>query len=240
MIDNARDKIIELHEGIITSARRSVKDAVEIGEIISNQKQLLNHGEFLPWVETLPFGRTSSFKYMRLFEYKHKCSSAEHLEEAYKQIESLEYQKKQTKEEQKRAIIAEYRKTGIKVDGWDDSFKYIIKKDDENIKKLEEEKELRLERAEKYKQKEKEATDLYGDILENATAKLFEKRDERHKWKEKIRISDNGKDDSFNDAILEYLDTLDNDSRRIEACNNIVKICRNISIQLQTIQEVKM
>jgi len=240
MIDNARYKIIELHEGIITSARRSVKDAVKIGEIIFGKKKLLNHGEFLPWVASLPFNERTSQRYIKLFYWKDKYDSVSDLQEAYQKIETFEKQEKQTKEEHKRSIIAEYRKTGIKLDGWDDSFKYIIKKDDENIKKLEEEKELRLERAEKYKQKEKEATDLYGDILENATAKLFEKRDERHKWKEKIRISDNGKDDSFNDAILEYLDTLDNDSRRIEACNNIVKICRNISIQLQTIQEVKM
>jgi len=240
MIDNARYKIIELHEGIITSARRSVKDAVEIGEIISNQKQLLNHGEFIPWVETLPFSERSMRNYMQLFLHIDKTANVADLTEAYRQIEQIDQQKKQTDQERKRSIIAKYRKTGIKSDGWDRTFDYIIKKDDENIKKLEEEKELRLERAEKYKQKEKEATDLYGDILENATAKLFEKRDERHKWKEKIRISDNGKDDSFNDAILEYLDTLDNDSRRIEACNNIVKICRNISIQLQTIQEVKM
>jgi len=52
-------------------------------------------------------------------------------------------------------------------------------------------------------------------------------------WKDKIRLSDGGKIDSFLDAIVDYMETLPNDNRRIEACNNIIKVCRNISIELQ-------
>ena len=108
-------------------------------------------------------------------------------------------------------------------------------------KKYEQERNNRFKIAQERefeKKKEEQANNLYSNILKNATDDFFKKNEEKIKWKDKIRISDNGKDDSFNDAILEYLDTLENDNRRIEACNNIVKICRNISVQLQTIKEV--
>ena len=38
-------------------------------------------------------------------------------------------------------------------------------------------------------------------------------------YKKKIEIS-------FKDALHSYLDGLDDDNRRIDVCNNIIKICR--------------
>ena len=55
----------------------------------------------------------------------------------------------------------------------------------------------------------------------------------RQEWKEKIRLSDGGQEDAFMDALIDYLETLADDNRRLEACNNIVKICRNIAVELQ-------
>ncbi|MBN2324808.1 MAG: DUF3102 domain-containing protein [Spirochaetes bacterium] len=55
------NKIIELHQGIIEDLKRTVQDAIEIGELLTKQKAILQHGEFLPWIEKeLPFsGRTA-------------------------------------------------------------------------------------------------------------------------------------------------------------------------------------
>ena len=78
---------------------------------------------------------------------------------------------------------------------------------------------------------------MFSDALNHATDEIINKHNKRIEWKDKIRISDNGKDDAFMDAIIDYLDTLPNDNRRIEACNNIIKICRNISVNLQKIKE---
>lgn len=72
------------------------------------------------------------------------------------------------------------------------------------------------------------------DALHTAASNMIAKTKERDDWKEKIRLSDGGKEDAFMDAIIEYLETLENDSRRIEACSNIIKICRNISVELQS------
>ena len=43
-----------------------------------------------------------------------------------------------------------------------------------------------------------------------------------------------GKDDPFIDAILDYLDELEDDNRRIEACYNIIKLVKGgIAVDLQ-------
>jgi hypothetical protein len=56
----------------------------------------------------------------------------------------------------------------------------------------------------------------------------------RSAFKDRIRLSDGGKQDPFIDAIMDYLNELENDTRRIEACNNIIKVCRNICVKLQS------
>jgi hypothetical protein len=40
----------------------------------------------------------------------------------------------------------------------------------------------------------------------------------------------------FEDSLNEYLDILENDSRRIEACHNIIKICKRIAAELQEVK----
>ena len=182
-------------------------------------------------------------QYQRLFDYQDKCKNALHLQEAYRQLETIEQQEKQTEEQRRRSMIAEYRRTGIKPDGWSGSLgrslDYIIQKDKENETKYNEEKKKleaeRLLRAEQRK-KEEQANDMFTDALNIATDEIINKHKQRTEWKDKIRVSDTGKDDAFMDAIIDYLDTLPNDNRRIEACNNIIKICRNISVELQKIK----
>jgi hypothetical protein len=76
-------------------------------------------------------------------------------------------------------------------------------------------------------------TTYTDEALRIATDRFLEKSKNIATWKEKIRISDGGKDDAFLDAVIEYLETLPDDNRRIEACTNIIKICRNNSVELQ-------
>ena len=88
------------------------------------------------------------------------------------------------------------------------------------------------ERITTRQQNEKQDSSVY-DTFKKASSILFSKYEERKDWKEKIRLSDSGKNDAFLDAVMDYLETLPNDTRRIEACNNIIKICRNTSVKLQ-------
>ena len=175
---------------------------------------------------------------MALFRYRDKTAKLADLHEAYQQIETLEQQAKQSKEQRERTLIAEYRKTGVKPTGWDRSLDYRIKKDDEAKKaqtdRIEQERIARENRAKDRKESQTEATHhtVFSEALKTTTETIIGKMEKREEWKEKIRLSDNGKE-PFMDAIIDYLEGLESDSRRIEACNNIIKICRNIAVELQ-------
>lgn len=74
------------------------------------------------------------------------------------------------------------------------------------------------------------------DAFEAQQKPIRAKWEKRSDFKDKIRLSDDGKKDPFVDAIMDYLNDLGNDTRRIEACNNIIKVCRNVSVKLQKAQ----
>lgn len=240
------DRTVEIQRELAelnNTLKMSVQKAIRIGELLTEQKEIVGHGLFIQWIESnLDITRQSADKYMKLFQYRDKCKLELHLQEAYKQIETLEAQAKQTKEERDRAMIAEYRKTGKKPDGWDRSLDYRIQKDKEAEVKQEEriKKELRerTQRATEYKEhqeslKQQSSDNNLADAFQSVASAFVEKSNKRNEWKEKIRLSDGGKEDAFMDAIIDYMETLPDDNRRIEACNNIIKICRNISVELQ-------
>jgi len=63
------------------------------------QKEFVGHGNFVKWIENnLDIGRTSAEKYMKLFEYQNKLPESGNLQDAYKQIETIEAQAKLTLE----------------------------------------------------------------------------------------------------------------------------------------------
>jgi hypothetical protein len=90
-----------------------------------------------------------------------------------------------------------------------------------------------MEKESKEKSERQQRDTLFDNALNDAINNSVAKSSERQQWQDKIRISDSGKEDAFNQAIMDYMETLPDDNRRIEACNNIIKICKNISIELQ-------
>ena len=90
-------QIVDLHLGIEASLRRSVQDAIRLGELLTAQKEALSHGEFLPWIEReLPFSQPTASRYMMLFAYKNKVFSLNSLTEAY-QVAQIEDQRQHPK-----------------------------------------------------------------------------------------------------------------------------------------------
>jgi len=227
-----KKELAELH----STLKMSVKKAIRIGQLLTEQKDFLGHGNFLPWLgANLDISVSTAEKYMGLSQHQDKIVLSTNLQEAYKQIETLEAQEKQSKKERERSMIAEFRKTGVKPAGWTKELDARMKKDDKAFAKqqerIEKAKDDREQRAQEHKQEP--ANDLLADELKKAAESILAQTKERETWKEKIRLSDGGKENAFLDAIIEYLETLPDDNRRIEACNNIIKICRNISVELQ-------
>jgi hypothetical protein len=54
---------------------------------------------------------------------------------------------------------------------------------------------------------------------------------------QRIHVSSEGVDDPFMSAIVDYLGTLGDDQRRIESCYNIIKVCKHIANDLQTVKK---
>lgn len=236
--DQAKQEIIKLHNSILESMRRAVPDAIRIGQILIEQKERLDFGQFTTWLGTLPFGNDTSHKYMRLAQYSCKLTKCVNLQEAYKQIESFEAAEKRKEQERKENLIRQYIKTGEKPDGWDRSLDYEYKKriDAEAFQQRKKEafEKQQAEYKKRWGKKQDEKSDINFDSLKQAADIFIEHSQKRTDFKNKIRLSDIGKDDPFVDAILDYLAELENDTRRIEACNNIIKVCRNICIGLQS------
>lgn len=61
-------KICELHDNILNHLRRSLDDAIRIGELLTQQKEEVGHGRFTVWIrENLPFSDRTARTYMSLF-----------------------------------------------------------------------------------------------------------------------------------------------------------------------------
>jgi hypothetical protein len=214
--------------------------ALGIGEVLAELGKVRTR-TFPEWLQSnTNIPRSTAYQYMSLYNYRNQVAAAENLQEAYKQIEDLEAQKKQTETQKAHQRIAEYKKTGVKPEGWrqhtDDK---LVKEDQERDKRIndrfEEAKQRESERQQEQQRTETERDQTAQDIelLSRHFANEAETVKKRTEFKEKIRLSADGMNDPFQDAILDYLEGLENDSRRIEACHNIIKICKRIAAELQ-------
>ena len=71
-------QIVDLHELATLSAKKSIEYAIEIGQLLTEQKESLNHGEWIPWVEeNLPFGETQARNYMRIHRNRQHVADLE-------------------------------------------------------------------------------------------------------------------------------------------------------------------
>jgi hypothetical protein len=202
--------------------------------------QMSHSATFEKWIEdNIHIHRATAYRYMSLYNYRNQIK-AESLNEAYRQIETLEAQKKLSETQKANRRITEYKNTGVKPEGWrrgtDDK---LLKEDQERDKRIndhfEEVKKRTMEREREQQQAEAEKEQTAQDIelLSRHFANEAEAAKKRTEFKEKIRLSADGMKDPFQDAILDYLDGLENDSRRIEACYNIIKVCKRIAVELQ-------
>lgn len=240
-ISDAGAELDRLHKSIEGKLRSTVQDAIRAGEILTQVKGRLSHGDFLPWLQVnCSFSQRTAYNYIGVYSHSDKIASVANLQDAYQQIETIERQEKQTEAQRAQHRVNEYRRTGVKPDGWrrgtDDKLvdeeAARDKRIEEQKKKMQEAEEQRAKREKEYKERRAES-DVEMDFLNQAADKIIQQGQKRQKFKERIRLSQSGESDVFIDALMDYLDELEDDNRRIEACTNIMKVCRNISNELQ-------
>ncbi len=81
------DEITRLHEETIGLMKKSLVNGIRIGQLLTEQKESLAHGQFGPWIESsLPFTARTAQNYMRLYleRDKLKYETVSQLNQAYK------------------------------------------------------------------------------------------------------------------------------------------------------------
>jgi hypothetical protein len=104
----AADEINRLHRGIIGSLRRSIGDAIRIGELLTTKKGKLKHGEWIPWLEAeIEFPERTAQRYMECYDWrfylKSKSDTLSDLSGAYALLNGI---KKQKQKQRRAAAVA--------------------------------------------------------------------------------------------------------------------------------------
>lgn len=86
------NKLLDLHNSIVKSAAKTIKEAIEAGNLLNEIKNVLPHGEFTSWCETnLTFKMRTAQRYMKCYVHRDrllKNDSVSLLTGAYKALES--------------------------------------------------------------------------------------------------------------------------------------------------------
>lgn len=90
-LDSTVKKIVNLYNGIKENFEDTFEKAKKIGEILSQEKEKIEHGKFTEWVENnLPFGIRQAQKYMKIHENKQTIEeSKSELEFAFQSVNGI-------------------------------------------------------------------------------------------------------------------------------------------------------
>lgn len=215
----------ELHIKITKGSNKLIDWATKAGEILILVKSTIKHGEFQEWIkQTCNFDIKSAERYMLCHKYSAKTTLMSNLQEAYKLIESEEQKEKEKKQIEQREKIKYREKYGEKPNTWD-------RADDYAWDKKKKEDEDRTERIENLKTKKTaEQTERENKVESDRKIidELLNKNKEKITEQQEIisKINMDGKQDSMFNAFTWFLDRLEDDNRRIEACHNMIKFCK--------------
>ena len=110
MVENSRvEKITALHGEIIGAVTTALSNAIEIGGLLTEQKQATRHGKWGEWVAAnLPFDIRTAQNYMRAWKRRDelKNENVSYLSEAYELIERADRQARKREREKQREITS--------------------------------------------------------------------------------------------------------------------------------------
>jgi len=207
---------------------------------LNRGKEKVPNGTFSEYLDDVGLARTTVHRWLeRYVPEERKLLTPEELEER-KQIET---RAKQDADKARVGKVLQFERTGKTPEDWDESAEKLAAKrakdSRERKKRIDAEiaksKEThKRQEAENAKQEEVDRDfEIEAEWIADAAAEMVEQHERRQSFKERIRLSDGGRDDVFVDALMDYLEELDDDNRRIEACTNIIKVARNIAADLQ-------
>lgn len=96
-------KIIQLHNEVAEALKMSLEKAILIGQLLTEQKEKLKHGEFTTWInENLPFTDRTARNYIKLFNNKNRLitETVSDLSSAYKLLSPPKDEPEETSEDE--------------------------------------------------------------------------------------------------------------------------------------------
>jgi len=201
-----KDEIVQLHTEIVAS----VKKAIRIGQLLSEQKAEMAHGEFLPWIEKeMPFKKSIAELYMKCYEHRDKIPKNGNLSDAYHiaELEDHKAEQKKIKDMRERIDKGEGPPPGKEPEARSQQrvYKKIIEDED-----FEQRKEELFKKREKEYQKEQE--ELYGHHIS-----------EFSEWGL----------DSLIDELEKRILSIDQINQRHEAIAKIIKKMRKLAVECE-------
>lgn len=231
--------IKDLQQDMKLSYRRTVDDAIKIGELLKDAKVQLQHGEFMSWCERQGMKQWTSDKYIKLADYKSKMVNITNLEAAYKLIESEENKRKREEFEKQTERIQIYKTTGLRPGDWDKATdEYRLKKEKEDAeyeerkRKMFEERKKKIDEQSKKHDERLEDDKKETDEILSGLQDMMNANEEKEKLLSKMRLTGDNAKEPIYEALLQYLMGL-NESTRLEACHNIIKFCKGIATECQ-------
>lgn len=229
---NRIDKINDLHNKINSGLKTTVRWAIEVGKLLNEQKTICGHGNFENWIkDNCSFDKTQAYRYVMCNKYSTKVACVQYLNEAYRLIDYEKKQEKKVNEVIQRDRIEKFKKTGKKPDNWTRADDYEYKKHyDDN------ERDKRIKDFKSIKEKEKiNKENAKIDAEENIKRLNNFFNDISNKEKERSKINMQGTLDDMICLFSSFLDNLPDDNRRIEACQNIIKFCKEKAVIFQRV-----
>lgn len=88
-VQEITEKILKLHREIQIALSKSLQNAYAIGELLFQQKEMIEHKYFTQWIkDNMPISPRTAQRYMKLYEYKETLTKmhVETITEAYHKI----------------------------------------------------------------------------------------------------------------------------------------------------------
>lgn len=144
-------------------------------------------------------------------------------DEEYQRKEQEKRRKQMEHEQAIKDRVAERLRTNAMPNDWDDESEKIYQERLAQEKKDREWRErIRLESREREQKTSKTQETI--EEFEHLLAEFTEQTDKRKEISKKMRLTGDNADSAFNQMLIEYLESLDSDSQRLEACYNGIKI----------------
>ena len=251
--ESVRVMSVKVKEWKSVSLKKNTLTDEIVGELYEARKELDSRGN--NQYSNVPFGTIQTWrKYLediglayrtvhRWLEHYEPAEQRLLTDDEYETKKQIEQRKKQDESTAIRKRIWEVKQTGSKPIDWDKKTEKAYQKqlieDIEREKRIKQSKKEMQDIIEKREKEKLRREELYkgikdnNNILQEATEVFLDDYKKKQSFKEKIKLSQSGKNDLFIDALMDYLEELEDNSRRIEACTNIIKVCRNISAELQ-------